>query len=857
MRAKIIYTFIVLLGLLCPIPSVIGQDTASLPIITPENVSEIVPISALESPYLGDMVWSNDGNWITVGTSHEGVHIFDANNLAASPINLEGNTEVMFSPSGEQLISNGIVQDIATQQGLFTIGDVDYKQFSPDGRYVMTAKRTLNQTDFTLYEISTGETVYTFEVDAVQEFNHLIFSDDLSRYALIFRIPHQPFTPQYSERQDNSFIQVRDTANGMLVTTLEVDYQELNVIFSNEDQYLVALNSKISYGASPSKLIIWDITQQSRVREFDTYDQYTVFSPDSRWFFVGIFNEIGTLDQSYIVSLDSGQSANLIEERLEFERNSIHFSPDGHYVGIRYRQFKGDVSEHGIAVWSIEALFEQEVSEPPAKYVLETTMGPVDFDDFEFQPDSQILVVANGEDTVLWDIETETIQQTIPDSGQLHFTADGYYLRIDNARTWEISKGTVVSETPIYTGQYSPDGRYATILTPDTLSLLDIVSGEETVLPILDNYLGQIVTFDGENDLAIFQSDKLFVYDLTSGDELLQLNPAPQGFTISDDGSILVAWNRSATSQTDLLLIAYFLRDNALNPVELEGVFAYPQFNDVIVSPDRQYILVTENDYQETSNQFYLYSLETGEQLVSWQEESKIYISVSIFSPDSQYVLIMAYLNTVEGDQVIEVTFWEISALLAESTQGIVPLMLSGYLYDFDISFNLDGDQLVVMTDDADLGDGPVLHNFLLTIFDWTEILAGNENLNSLTLRAAYNPIFNRNINFILTSGSVWSRDDGRHISYIFFWNNLTGELISSLADYSNPILNPDGTLIAALSKDKQMVVWDVASLLRGEQIPLITVDSPGVEHIAFSSNGDRIYQQTSYGVITLAVSPD
>jgi WD40 repeat protein len=76
------------------------------------------------------------------------------------------------------------------------------------------------------------------------------------------------------------------------------------------------------------------------------------------------------------------------------------------------------------------------------------------------------------------------------------------------------------------------------------------------------------------------------------------------------------------------------------------------------------------------------------------------------------------------------------------------------------------------------------------------------------------------------------------------------------LEGYSSGVFSPNGDLLAALSRDGHMALWDVAMLLQGDQTPIVTIESPNVRRIAFSPNGDRIYQQTTYGVVTLGVRP-
>ena len=121
----------------------------------------------------------------------------------------------------------------------------------------------------------------------------------------------------------------------------------------------------------------------------------------------------------------------------------------------------------------------------------------------------------------------------------------------------------------------------------------------------------------------------------------------------------------------------------------------------------------------------------------------------------------------------------------------------------------------------------------------------------TIYLQGAYLPTFVPDSSLLLAS-YIFSSAFGATLQ---LWNLDTEEVLINFEDYYTGIISPDGSLLVALSGG-QMVAWEIDSLLDENPIPLVTFDSPHVRQIAFSLDGDRIYQQTTYGVITLAIAP-
>jgi WD40 repeat protein len=397
---------------------------------------------------------------------------------------------------------------------------------------------------------------------------------------------------------------------------------------------------------------------------------------------------------------------------------------------------------------------------------------------------------------------------------------------------------------------------------PDKLSVVDIITGNETILPILDDYLGPVASLDAEHGLVVFQDEFLYVFDLNNERSPLQLSAGDGKFSISPDGSMLIAWDHAQTSQDDAVITVYPLRDEAATSIPLEGVFDYSRLLPIIASPDSQYILATETTFTNTNeftNHSILYDSQTGVAAAEWSHETPFVNARTLFSPDSHYV-ITAGENPFDTSYFVDI--WDVSTLRTQAVQSPVAsltLDASNSPMLLDLSFSRDGSKLVISLDDALLGDGMPSHGYWVAIFDWADLLArGGElnarDLNYVSLNNVYLPAFSPDDTLIITSEINYNSSGGTNLN---LWDAVaTDDEILMLEGYSSGVFSPNGDLLAALSRDGRMALWDVAMLLQGDQTPIVTIESPNVRRIAFSPNGDRIYQQTTYGVVTLGVRP-
>jgi WD40 repeat protein len=331
--------------------------------------------------------------------------------------------------------------------------------------------------------------------------------------------------------------------------------------------------------------------------------------------------------------------------------------------------------------------------------------------------------------------------------------------------------------------------------------------------------------------------------------------PLRTNFTLSDDGTILVAWERAESTSTELDVMVYHLGGDEAVSTPLQATFPSNLTTTFAISPDSNYIIATQRSSSASLSQFTVYDAETGAQLTQWSVDRFYYTYASTFSPDMRYLVTIG--TTFDRVGFLEV--WEFETLLTASIPSPIASVLLNTSEVLDVRFSPDQAQLMVLTDDPSFGDGAVSHFYHVSLYYWEMVeFAGidvpSAELSPIVIERGDNPVLVPNSPLLITTWFNFSWQGGRNLVLSEYEG---GAELLELEGYSNGIVSPDGSLLVALSREGQMVAWEIDSLLQRDQSPMFTLDSSGVRGIAFSTNGDRIYQQTTYSVVTLAVVSD
>jgi WD40 repeat protein len=836
--------------------------------ITPENADQLTVVDRVESTFAGDFTWSSDGQWLAVGTSHDGVKVFAGNAPGAPPLQLDGGLDVLFSPNSDWIASRGSLWDIVSQRALFTYGETVYHAFSPRGTYLLAASHSDGETTITLHSVPSGEVVNTFAVNTPIAPTKAFFSDDETRFALIFESESYFLLGP-------TFVQIYDTLSAVPISEFETDYATVEfVAFGNINQYMTIYTTSYDYAGTSYTLQLWDVSRQTLLQQFDGFaTSNTVrLSPDQNWvYFQDIYND-GNVK---LLSVNTGDLIWLTNNRAQRSIQIYNdtrlpaFSPNGRWLAAPYSQFAGDVSDYGIVTWQL-APANRTVS--PQRLLVQDTSFSGGIHDLILSPDEETVAVRYADTVYLWDIEAGVVRRSLPTTGRsLRFSSDGSLLFVrasDGEQTWDVETGTLLNTVDhSINGLHSPDGGRVAAITPDKLQMLNIVTGAETTQSVLDDYLGPVVQFDSQNGLVAFQDHQLHLRSLDGQQPPMTLDaPMPTRFTLSPDGSQIAIRVRSAEDRNKVDVALYTINGEDDEPVMLDGSFGSSTLNRITFNPNADRVLLIESQRVNADGDlapkttYRLFDTQAGDALATWEQDVWLLYrmaTIAAFSPDGHYVLTGG--ASLDNGGILQI--WELSTLIEEPETGsLTELTFYGgpQVLLAEPTFNADGTQLAMTIDDAALGDG-VSHDYSVTLMDWADVVDAEPetsiyDIAIAEIRRSYQPQFTSNGDYLLTT--VDMSFDVLGGTDLILHDAHTGEALHTLEQHYGGVFHPTGNLLGAIGYDGDIAIWSIDDLISGRAMPIYTQTVPGVQKIGFNAEGDRLYVQTEYGVDVLAVSP-
>lgn len=495
-------------------------------------------------------------------------------------------------------------------------------------------------------------------------------------------------------------------------------------------------------------------------------------------------------------------------EGLQF--NAVAISPDGRYVAGGEARLLSYQPRYQVFVWDRETgeqvflrefeqpilnidfnplrLHEFAVQNPAALYVfdVDSTIERAQFTEsprlslnpgLDYHPNGEVLAFGTEQGVTLWDVNSETVVQTItfdedyaPLISDVAFNGDGTLLAIASANyrvsLWDVAANAFV-DPPIQDAIVSASAlAFNDVLGDPTLASVQFGSEVHLTLPTLDNAsFAPLRGFASPISMAALSGDdrtvaaagldgNIHVWDIETGEETLTLETGKEyltTFAISPDGSTLAYGNYARRGA-----------DGTYPPATRGGV--------------------TLVDLTDPANQRRLGG------------ENKHYSDVA-FSPDGET---LAAFDTINGQ--IETWAWREAEDGAAGTLFISPLGTSTFAYSPDQQWigviNLDQATTLSLYDAAGVEQ---------TLFA--------ERLDYLTA-FAFSPDGTRiAIGQRLEDGSgsrvrVYDLETGQQVAAMQYATNT--DYVADLA------FSPDGTLIAGVVDEGRLHVWDAAT---GEQL--------------------------------------
>ncbi|MBR3616651.1 MAG: TIR domain-containing protein [Bacteroidaceae bacterium] len=320
-------------------------------------------------------------------------------------------------------------EGIYSQSILQHVNQVNSAQFSPDGKYIVTA---FDDNTARVWDAKTGEPV-TEPLKHEDSVNSAQFSPD-GKYIVTASY-------DYTAR-------VWDAKTGEPVTeSLRHEGPVYSAQFSPDGKYIVT-------ASSDNTARVWYAKTGEQLTEplkHEDYVKSAQFSPDGKY--------IVTASWDNTARVWNARTGEPVTEPLMHENwvNSAQFSPDGKYIVT-------SSWDNTARVWN--ARTGEPVTEP-LKH--ENSVNSA-----QFSPDGKYIVTASDDNTArVWDAKTgEPVTEPLKHENSVNsaqFSPDGKYIVTASydytARVWDAKTGEPVTESlrhegPVYSAQFSPNGKY-------------------------------------------------------------------------------------------------------------------------------------------------------------------------------------------------------------------------------------------------------------------------------------------------------------------------------------------------------------------------------------------------------------
>lgn len=786
---SVVVGWLIYLGLSCAL-FVSAQRGYPLPDnlqpISTDNVSQIQKLASIGSALPRQLLWSPNGEILTVSTSSE-IYLYDASNFDGPPRIISKSGNLHFNQMGELIINN---ERWDANTGAF-IGLVESNIF--DGISVQVSH--LEQEEIAKLS-KVNDTSIELVLKDNYDFERLLLSPDQDHVALVLI--------RYQFGSVNLVTQLWSLESETHIVDIPHIGDDLRIIaFHAGGRLLVTGSTNNAVYGYAEDVQIWDVFSGTRLYDYGFLFPVR-FIPDGELFahwsnsghiIVWEDREIGRLD---------------LTRSGEIGETFYTFSPDS--------QFIANISDDEVWVWDISTIsFEDE---PILTLSAENRVSHI-----WFTPDSDKLITKATDMIEVWDARTgERLYkiESAPPIFQLRFSPDSRYFG-GTSTFWNVQNGEVILRLD---GEaiLDDDWSHAAYWDGGNVKVRDIITGQEILLNIIPNYIGNIANFSPQTGHIIFVGQEMSLFDLPRGQKIFSRpsNSQTSRFNFVMNGQRFIEESRFGGE------IKIRDIDNPQSPI---AQFEIPGGSyDWVLSSDGKYL-----------SQFYGYCGDGGAFAGHniWDIEAEEIIFTGGYDdcrPFSQTISSdgkILILGTREIARIIDFValtqeagssnMEELSSLV---TMGVTDSV--GMRSDIEVLTLSPNNQYLVLHRQfrPEVSERPITEH-RISVYDLSSSPDQNRFLRPIyEIPDAQFGIFSPDSRWILTDIGLWNLQTfTQHVS-----------IQSSMSAFS-----PDGTLLVTTT-DEHISLWDFSAVIEGHLSPLKRLNIEGVEEIAFSPDGSILY---------------
>jgi WD40 repeat protein len=800
--------------------TVAAQDGYPLPDdlapIASDNAVRLQQLASVGSLLQGQLLWSPDGTRLVVGTSAD-VRLYNAADFTAAPIIIpdapQSGSTSSFNSEGE-LVINGQRWDVQTGELLGAVAPpIVQSTNTMTGAYVEVTK-------------SNGQVLNT-SIDGDFRLQESIFSPDETRVALLF-----------VENENTAFrslrVQLWDTETGTLVGEMPLMLEWIAEFTFHADGQLLLAGTVTSqgYGSRFEDIQIWDARTGQEIMP-DNYDNLPlVFSSDGE-----------------LLAFATERGISLWYKDMEL--GLIGYT-EGYMSNYRPYTFSHDgktlVTARGneVVLWSLDG---QAIPTEPSLIFLADN----DISEIIYSPDESLLVTSAHEylqDVVeIWNAQSATLVSQLTPEGYLgdgRFSADGQRLlgrdSFNNYLIWDVATGSLEATLPLR-AVIDGDLSHAAYWEKGMLRIVDVLSSAEIEIQIIANYLGNVIAFNSNTELAFFGGNNFLGFDLANG-ELVYSEASIAGnpqvaFSADGDYMLTVIRPRSYAGGNMTITANVWETSNLVQPL---GQIDISPYGLLLLSPQAHYVSELLGGCGDGGGGWFtLLSFASGDS-ISYAPDCGPYSHN--FSPDETWLVVSG------SQQVIIMDIRQVFEELAASPSGILP-MPSSSIYTFipylgtltsqelELKLSDDGSLIAIIANGYQYKDELVVN--LVEIRHFADLMTPSD--------ARPEPL----MSIPDASQAIFSPDSRYLATDLGLWNLATEEQIAAF-DSSAAAFN---SALLATYAENTVTLWDMSVLEHGHgDAALVTLDIADVQELAFNPDNTLLYIKRTGDVQVWGITP-